>query len=152
MNRLRTPWLLITCALLGACSEGVKDTHPQQWVSKRQAVFKEFTRALEPMGLVARQRKDYDKAEFMQNARALQELASQPWPLFTADSNYAPTRTKPSAWLQPVEFKQAQDAYLASVERLVQVSGSADLAAIKDAVDQVEKNCKSCHTHFRNDR
>ena len=137
---------------LVACSDAAKDTHPQQWVSKRQALFKNFTRTLEPLGLMARERKDFDKAEFRAAALALQELAGQPWPLFTADSNYAPTRTKVSAWLQPVEFKQAHDQYIASVDQLVAVSDSGDLVAIKDAVHQVEQSCKSCHDHFRNDR
>ena len=144
--------LLAATGLLVACSGEVKDTHPQQWVSKRQALFKNFTRTLEPMGLMARGRKDFDKAEFKASALALQDLASQPWPLFTSDSNYAPTRTKPSAWLQPAEFKQAQDHYIDSVNRLVAVSDSGDLATLKDAVHQVEQSCKSCHDHFRNDR
>lgn len=143
---------LLAACLLAACSGEVKDTHPQQWVSKRQAVFKNFTRTLEPMGLMARERKDYDKAEFKASALALQELASQPWPLFSADSNYAPTRAKPSVWLQPAEFKQAQDQYLARVNQLVTASDTGDLAAIKDAVYKVEQSCKSCHDHFRNDR
>ena len=147
-----TPLLLAGLCLLGACGDEARDTHPQQWVSKRQAIFKNFTRALEPMGLVARERKDYDKAEFQEQARALQELAGQPWPLFPPDSNYAPTRTKAAAWQQPAEFKAAQDQFMAGVEQLVKVAGSADMPAIKAAVDQVEKSCKSCHTQFRNER
>jgi len=60
--------LLAVAVLLSACSDRVKDTHPQQLVSKRQALFKQFTQALEPMGLVARDRQDYTKSDFMASA------------------------------------------------------------------------------------
>lgn len=146
---------LITLAavlLLSACSDRVKDSHPQQLVSKRQAIFKNFTKALEPMGLVARDRQDYVKASFVANAEALQELAGQPWPYFTADGNYPPTRAKPEVWSQAGEFKLAQDKFLAATDALVQVAGSADLTAIRSSVDAVQASCKSCHDRFRFDR
>jgi cytochrome c556 len=145
---------LITLAavlLLSACSDRVKDAHPQQLVSKRQAIFKNFTKALEPMGLVARDRQDYVKASFVANAEALQELASQPWPYFTADGNYPPTRAKPEVWSQAGEFRQAQDKFLTATDALVQVAGSADMAAIRAKVEAVQASCKSCHDQFRSD-
>jgi len=144
--------LIASALLLGACSDDAKDTHPQQLVSKRQAIFKKMTKTLEPMGLVARERKDYNKGEFQAEALALQELSSQPWPLFAPDGNYPPTRAKPSVWQSPAEFKKAQDSYLATVEQLVKVSASADMGAIRQAVNEVEKSCKSCHDQFRSER
>ena len=138
--------------LVSSCSEKAKDTHPQQLVSKRQAIFKEMTKALEPMGLVARERQDYVKGEFQAQALALEELSRQPWVYFSADGNYPPTRAKGSVWQLPAEFKSAQDDYLTTVEQLVKISGSGDLPAIRNAVDSVEKSCKSCHTTYRNER
>jgi cytochrome c556 len=55
---------------LTACNEAI-DTHPAQLVTKRRAIFKEFTRTLEPMGMVARDRKDYNPREFNVSALAL---------------------------------------------------------------------------------
>ena len=153
--RLTTPHtllLLVFAFTVSACSEKAKDTHPQQLVSKRQAIFKEMTKALEPMGLVARERQDYAKGEFQAQALALEELSRQPWVYFSADGNYPPTRAKGSVWQLPAEFKSAQDSYLTVVNQLVKVSGNGDLPAIRSAVDAVEKSCKSCHTTFRNER
>jgi cytochrome c556 len=143
--------LIASAALLGACSEGSKDTHPQQLLTKRITIFKKMTKTLEPLGLVARGRQDYIKSEFVEGAQALKDLSSQPWAYFTADGNYPPTRAKPVVWSKPDEFKQAQNKYLASVDKLVEVSGSADMAAIATAVDAVQKSCKSCHDQFRNE-
>lgn len=151
MQKLTLITVIATTTLLGACSDRVKDTHPQQLVSKRVAIFKQFTKALEPMGLVARERQSYVKADFMAQAQALQTLSSQPWAYFTADGNYPPTRAKPEAWSKADEFKKAQDTYLAEVDQLVKVSGSADMPAILASVEAVQKSCKSCHDQFRSD-
>lgn len=142
---------LVAAALLAGCSDRVKDTHPQQLVSKRQALFKQFTKTLEPLGLVVRDRQDYVKATFVANAQALQELSTQPWAYFTADGNYPPTRAKPEVWGKSAEFKLAQDNYLTAVNKLVKVAGSADMPAIRASVEAVQKSCKSCHEQFRND-
>jgi cytochrome c556 len=144
--------LLITfSALLTACGPGATDAHPQKLLTKRLAIFKKFTKALEPMGLVARDRKDYVKAEFIAQALALQELSNQPWIYFSPDGNYPPTRAKPEVWNKAAAFKQAQDNYLSAVNQLVDVAGSADLPSVRASVDAVQKSCKSCHDQFRND-
>ena len=151
--RLPTLLLVLTSLLaLGACSGDAKDTHPDQLVTKRKAIFKQFTKTLEPMGMVARGRKDYNPREFNINALELQKLTSQPWALFTADSNYPPTLAKPAVWEKPAEFKLAQDKFQVTIAGLVQASQGSDLDSIKTAVDSVQKSCKGCHDQFRNER
>lgn len=142
---------LLAATLLTACDRGGRDPHPQQLQSKRLAIFKQFTKALEPMGLVARDRRDYVKADFAEQARALQALSTQPWVYFSAEGNYRPTRAKPEVWSQPDDFKKAQDRFLSAVNQLVQVADSGELPAIKNSVDEVQKSCKSCHDQFRSD-
>ena len=136
---------------LTACNDEAKDTHPDKLVTQRRVLFKEFTRTLEPMGLVARDRKDYNPREFNVSALALQKIASQPWPLFTPDSNYPPTHAKAAVWLKAAAFKAAQDDYRSSVDLLVTAAQGDDLNLIKNRVNEVQKNCKSCHEQFRND-
>ncbi len=149
---LTTTVVLALAALsLTACSGEVKDTHPDQLVTKRRAIFKEFTRTLEPMGMVARDRKAYNPREFNISALELQKLSTQPWVHFTPDSNYPPTHAKPEAWEKAAEFKLAQDDYLATVGKLVQAAQGSDLDAIKSSVNAVQKSCKTCHNQFRND-
>ena len=63
---------------LTGCSGEAKDTHPDQPVTKRRAILKQFTKALEPMGLVARERATYNPREMNLNALALQKLSTQP--------------------------------------------------------------------------
>ena len=134
---------------LTACNDIPKDDHPGQPVTKRKAAFKQIMRALEPMGMVARNSKDYERQEFLASAQELKQLTTQPWVYFTPDSNYAPTRAKAEVWQKPVEFKQAQEKLQASVDQLAKAAESGNLDTIRPAVKDVEKNCKACHEQFR---
>lgn len=142
---------LLAAFTFTACSNEPKDTHPDQLVTKRRAVFKQFTRTLEPMGMVARDRKPYNSSEFMISALELQKLSTQPWRYFTADSNYPPTHAKPEVWKQADDFKIAQGKFKTLVNQLVKDAQGGDLETIRSSVDAVQKNCKSCHNQFRND-
>ena len=141
---------VLVCLTLTACDSETKDTHPDQPVTKRRAIFKQFTRTLEPIGLVARGRNSYDASAVSKSALELQKLSTQPWPFFTSDSNYPPTLAKPVVWTLPAEFKAAQQDYQGKVGELVNASQKGDLDAIKTSLNAVEKSCKSCHTQFRN--
>lgn len=141
--------LAVTLLAIG-CSDSAKDTHPQQLLTQRKAVFKQFTGALEPLGLMARDRKPWDAAGFKAGALELQRLSTLPWAYFTADGNYPPTRAKPAVWDLPAEFKQAQDDYQAAVAGLLAAAESGGAEAGRPAVERVEKACKACHDRFRN--
>jgi cytochrome c556 len=42
--------------------------------------------------------------------------------------------------------------YQLSTQQLLKASQSGDLDAIRPAIDNVQKSCKSCHDSFRNAR
>jgi cytochrome c556 len=140
---------MVGLGVLAGCSDRAKDTHPQQWVSKRQALFKDFARTLEPMGLMARERQAFDAKAFQAAALHLQGLSTQPWPLFTVDSNYPPTKARPEVWEQPEAFQAAQKDMAASVALLVAAAQAATPAAVRPAVEQVQQRCQQCHDRFR---
>jgi len=146
------PRLLIAIAatfLLTACNNSPQDDHPGQPVTKRKAAFKQIMRILEPMGMVARDRKDYERQEFLASAQELKQLTTQPWAYFTPDSNYPPTRAKAEVWQKPAEFKQAQEKLQAAVDKLAKAAESGNLDIIRPEVVAVEKSCKACHEKFR---
>ena len=144
--------LLLTCVLtLPACNDEAQDTHPDQPVTHRRQLFKQFTRTLEPMGMVARDRLPFNRTEFLASARDLQQLAGKPSSLFTPDSNYPPTHAKPEVWLKPFEFKAAQQALQDKASALAALAREGSLDDLKAAVNDLQRSCKSCHDQFRND-
>ena len=140
---------LLLCVGLSACFEPVKDTHPDQVLTKRRALFKQFTRTLEPIGLVASTRKEYKPDEFLSMAQDLEKLSSKPWVYFPADGNYPPTHARPAVWSEPQAFKQAQDQYQARVHALVLAAQAGKLEGVQQAVEGVTSSCKACHKDFR---
>lgn len=151
MPRLLSSSLIAIAAafILTACNDTPKDTHPGQPVTKRKAVFKQIMRTLEPMGMVANDRKDYDRQEFLASAQELKQLATQPWVYFTPDSDYPPSRAKAAVWQKPAEFKQAQEKLQTTAEQLAKAAESGNLDIIRPAVNEVQKSCKACHNQFR---
>jgi len=139
---------LCSSGLIG-CFEPTKDTHPGQVLTKRNALFKQFNRTLAPMMLVANERNDYVKDDFLEHALDLEKLASKPWAYFPVDGNYPPTHARPSVWSRPAEFKDAQDKFQVSVTQLVATARIGDLEKIKVSVYDVSNTCKSCHKNFR---
>jgi cytochrome c556 len=148
---LKVVCVLLAAASLSACLEPAKDTHPNQVLTKRKALFKQFTRTLEPIGLVTSGRKDYNKEAFLADVQDLEKLSTKPWAYFPADGNYPPTHAKPTVWSQPAEFKRAQDQYLETVGELVKAAEAGDLDRIKGATTTVVNSCKACHRDFRVD-
>jgi cytochrome c556 len=134
---------------LTACFEPIKDTHPDQVLTKRRALFKQFTRALEPMGLVASGRKEYKPEEFLAMAQDLNTLSSKPWVYFPADGNYPPTHARPAVWSQPEAFKAAQEKYQASVHALLVAAQGGKLELVQMGLESVTASCKACHKEFR---
>ena len=138
----------LSCVFTG-CIKPTPDLHPNQVLTKRKAIFKQFSHMLEPMGLVTSDRAAYVPDEFLANAEDLQKLSSKPWAFFPADGNYPPTHARPSIWAYPQEFKAAQDKYMESTSHLVQAAKQQDLNQIKQAFYDVTSSCKACHRNFR---
>lgn len=149
MNPLKIAITVLLCLAVGGCFEPLKDTHPDQVLTKRRALFKQFTRAMEPIGLVASTRKDYKPDEFLALVQELQTLSGKPWAYFPADGNYPPTHARPAVWSQPEAFKLAQEKYQASVHDLLLAAQAGKLEAVQRAVDGVTTQCKACHKDFR---
>ena len=149
MSRFLLLTLIAASLTLTACSSEPQDTHPDQPVTKRKAVFKQMLRTLEPMGMVVREREDYNSQAFLAEAKKLKQLASEPWAHFTPDSNYPPTRAKPEIWQKPADFTHAQQKLEESTEKLLKAAESGNMALIRPALNSVEESCKSCHQQFR---
>lgn len=150
MHRLLVRAALALCVLaLSACFSQMEDKHPNQVLTKRVALFKQFNRALEPIGLVVSGRRAYKREEFVEMVQELQTLSTKPWPYFTVDGNYPPTHARSAVWEEPAAFKTAQEKYQASVNALLALAPNADMPKIKTAAEAVGESCKACHKQFR---
>jgi len=140
--------LVVAMLALTACNHESADEHPGQPVTQRRALFRKIGHTLEQMGLVLRDRKDYDPQEFSANALELNRLASLPWVHFPAGSDYSPSHAKSVIWSEPDAFKEMQRSFENSTARLLIAAQSHDMVAIREAHDLVVKSCRACHDKF----
>jgi cytochrome c556 len=149
IQKYRLHAVLAGALVLAGCAEP-QDTRPGQPVAHRKQIFKQMLKKdFEPMGLAVRGQNNFDAPAFKAMADDLAALAKQPWPYFTPDSNYPPTKAKPGVWEKPQQFKEEQERFVKATEALARASASGSLDAIRPAFEDVHKSCESCHKAFR---
>ncbi len=152
--RLRRPPLfpatlaMLACCTLAACGPR-QDTHPGQPVSKREAIFKQFLRTSEPMGMMLRGSKPFEAQQAQQLAASLKALSTEPWQYFPQGSTYYPSRAKPAVWEKPAQFKAAQDRFIHAADQLARAAQSGNPDAIRPAFHELSASCDACHQDFR---
>ena len=138
----------LSAFILTACGGEPADTRPGQPVSARRAAFKKILLAFEPMGIALRE-KQYDADRLIAQAGELGQVKDGPWRHFGADTNYPPTRAKPSVWSEAERFAANRDAFLLAVDRLILAAASRDEKKVATAYDAVHDSCRSCHKSFK---
>ena len=139
---------LLACLALAACGPR-QDTHPGQPVGKREAIFKKFLRASEPIGMMLRGSKPFEAQQVQQLAATLKTLSTEPWQYFPPGSTYYPSRAKPAVWEKPAEFKAARDRFVRAADHLAQAAQSGNPDAVRPAFHELSASCDACHQDFR---
>jgi cytochrome c556 len=150
---LRRPltWACIASAtmLLWGCFGPDRDPHPDQVLTKRVALFKQFSHTMETLNDMRNGRKPFDRAQFQANVHTLDDLSDQPWRFFPLDGNYPPTRALPAIWTVPEDFQKAKDDFTGAVDQLSVIAKNGTEEQTYQAVDRVSESCKACHRNFR---
>lgn len=146
MNKLLS--LIVTVATLAAPALS-HAADPAATAEARVAAFKKMLRTFEPMGTVVRDREPYRKDAFAEQAKTLQMLAREPWPLFVPGTAVGKSRAKPEIWSQPDAFKKEQQGMIVAVDALAASAQAGDIKDIRAKYATLANTCKSCHDSFR---
>lgn len=138
---------VLPCVLAG-CGGDWDDAHPGQPVTQRRALFRKIASVTEQMGLVLRDRKDYDPQEFAHNARELHTLSTAPWAHFPPGSDYSPSHALPAVWARAEDFRKHQQDFEGATAQLDAAASAQDMARIRSAHDAVIRSCRACHEIF----
>lgn len=146
------PWNTLLPALmiagLSACGQPVEDTRPGQPVKTRQTAFKEILKVFEPMGTMLRT-SSYHADRFAALAAELVARRDLPWAHFGADTNYPPTKAKPTVWSKPEAFERERVAFFAATDALLVAAQTREVEAASKAYFKVYDLCQSCHREFK---
>lgn len=144
---LRSLAALIALATLTACGEP-QDTGPGQPVAHRRAAFQAILKAFEPISAAVR-KNQYAPDEFIKQAERLNQVKDGPWPYFTPESNYPPTRATDKVWAEPEKFAESRQAFLQAAEGLLEASRSRNEEKVRAAYEVLHQTCRDCHKAFR---
>jgi cytochrome c556 len=68
---------------------------------------------------------------------------------FVAGSDEGDTKAKPDIWKEWPRFRALMEKYQGEVGRLNSVARNGQPAALKTAVEDLTRVCKSCHDDFK---
>lgn len=83
------------------------------------------------------------------HAESLYTHAGQIAAAFEHRATAGPTDAKPEIWDDPAGFGAAVEAFRQEAEKLVELSGSGDRAAVGAQMRNVGKACGGCHKPYR---
>jgi cytochrome c556 len=119
-------------------------------IQLRKATMDVIASQFGPLGGVAAGKIPYDAARAQLDAERVAILAGIASEVFPADSQSgAPTKAKPEIWTDSAAFAALVKEFQEKTAALVTASKVGTLDALKPAVGEVGKTCKSCHDKFK---
>jgi cytochrome c556 len=137
--------------LLTAPAAALDDEQAQKATETRQAVLKVVGWNVGPMGAMARDLVPWDDAVFLRSAQRVAWMTTMIPDAFRADTRAHALETEalPVIWEDFARFEELAANAQRSAERLVEVAGSGDRDAARQAIGALIDDCKACHETFR---
>jgi cytochrome c556 len=142
--------LASSCAF-SALAHGNGNDDVEDAIEYRQAVFHLVATHFGHMGDMVKGKKNFDAVEFQYRANSLDALAKMPLEGFTVPgSDKGETKAKPAVWEKPELFREKLTKFQKDSSALAKAAQSGNMDTIKPVFMETAKNCKSCHTDFKN--
>jgi cytochrome c556 len=139
--------IFLAVAVGGAYAQFAKS---EDAIKYRKSVMFLIAQHFGRMGAVVKGKTAYEKQSFTQNAMVMEALSHLPWEAsMVPGTDKGDTTLSAAAFAKQDEFKADAQAFETGSAKLVSVSQSGDLNAIKAQFGEVAKSCKGCHEKFR---
>ena len=145
--------IILVCSVFVAIALGsayAQFAKPEHAIKYRKAVMFLIAQHFGRMGAVVKGKAAYDPQRFTRNAKVVEALSHLPWEAsMVSGTDKGETTLNSAVFTEQAKFKAGAMAFEAKTAKLVSVSESGDLTAIKAQFGEVAKSCKGCHQHFR---
>lgn len=120
-------------------------------IEYRQAVFSLVAAHFGEMGAMVKGKSEFDAKAFAYRADSLEALAKMPLEGFTfPGAEKGDTKAKSAVWKEMDKFKSKLAQFQQDAVDLASIAESGDMGKIKPVFLKAAKNCKGCHTDFKN--
>ena len=142
--------ILVLAAVLATMTAAVAQTpKPEDQLKLRKAAYTLMGYTFGSLDAMAGGKRAFNKDEAVRNAELLAQLATIPKGFFGEGSDKGETRARPEVWTNRTDFDAKMDKMVQETAKLSQAARSADLAALKKAVQDVDSSCTACHDDYR---
>ncbi|UOO90460.1 cytochrome c [Vitreoscilla massiliensis] len=148
MKLLSAFCLLSFCLITSACSsadEVKRGPHSQARHQGFTAMMPNYTKMVQ----MTNGNDGYQKAEFAKLVAQFEAEAQQPFTHFEQDEPGMDGKAKAEIWQNSEAFAQQQAAFFASIAALKTAAAHSNQDEIRSAIKQVDKQCMSCHSTYR---
>ena len=147
MKSIKLVVTMVACGIAGATFAQMK---PADEIRYRQSVMNVAGRAFTPMIQMAQDKIPYNAEVVARNTKVLDTVIDLHWDSFAPGTdNGAPTKAAMKIWKEPQKFQESADNSVQAVGQLSKTVQTGDEKAIKAALGEVGKTCKSCHDDYR---
>lgn len=117
----------------------------------RQSVFTLVAAHFGEMGAMVKGKVPFDEATFLYRAKSLAALSKMPLEGFLyPGSDKGKTKAKEAVWQNMDEFKKHLTHFQNDAANLEKAAETGQMDVIKPAFLTTAKNCKACHSDFKN--
>ena len=152
MHRSARPALVAACAaiaVLAATPARAQFAKPEDAIKYRKAVMTVMANHFGRVAAMANGRVPFDAKAAADNAELATTMSKLPFVAFVPGTDKGDTKAEPKIWSEPDKFKASAETMQGEMAKLNTAAKSGSLDAIKAAVGETGKSCKSCHDAYR---
>ena len=152
MHRSARPVLFAACAtvaVLLATPARSQWAKPDDAIKYRKAVMTVMANHFGRVAAMANGKIPFDAKLAADNAELATTMSKLPFVAFLPGTDKGETKAEPKIWSEPDKFKSSAENMQNEMAKLNTAAKSGNLDAIKAAVGDTGKSCKSCHDSYR---
>ena len=148
----KTQMLAVAAVVAIAFAAEAQAPKAEDQIRLRKAAYSLMGYTFGGLDAMAAGKRPFNAQEAARNAELLEKLATIPKQFFGEGSDKGETRAKPEIWARRADFDAKMDKMVQETAKLAQVARGADAAALKKAVQDVDRACSGCHDDYRTKR
>jgi cytochrome c556 len=152
LARIALPAAVAAATLLLAVPASAQFAKPEDAIKYRRSVMTVMATHFGRVAAMANGKIPYDARAAADNAAIAVTMSQLPFVAFVPGTDKGETRAEAKIWSEPDKFKQGAEQMQAAMQKVDAAAKANNLDALKAAVGDTGKSCKSCHDTYRKEQ
>ena len=139
-------------ALFTSMPAAAQFAKPEDAIKYRRSVMTVMATHFGRVAAMANGRIPYDAKAAAENADIALTMSQLPFVAFIPGTDKGETRAEAKIWSEPDKFKSGAEQMQAAMQKVDVAAKGNNLDALKAAVGDAGKTCKSCHDAYRKEQ